>query len=141
MAIFSLTDKHEDLQELMSLNRSELLHLWERVFGNPPPKRCGLNLLQTALAWQFQMELLSKQELAEANQVIRRIRKWKPPSSNLTLTPGTRLVREWQGKTHHVTVLEKGFEHEENKYRSLSAIARDITGTQWSGPKFFGLKS
>jgi len=140
MAIFSLADKHENLQALMKLNRSALCYLWERVFGNPPPKRCGLKLLQAALAWQFQMEQLSKQEMAEASQVIRRIRKWKPPSSNLTLTPGTRLIREWQGKTHHVTVLEKGFEHEGEKYRSLSAIARHITGTQWSGPKFFGLK-
>ncbi len=140
MARFLLTDNCEDLQALMKLSRSELVYYWERVFGVAPPKRCGVDLLQSALAWQLQMEQLPKQELAEANQILRRIRKWKPPSSNITLTPGTRLLREWRGKTHHVTVLEKCFEYDGEKYRSLTAIARHITGTPWSGPKFFGLK-
>jgi len=140
MVRLKLTDRYDDLPSLMVLNRSELAYLWERVFGVPPPKRCGIDLLKAALAWKFQMDQLSKQKLAETNQVLRRIRKWKPPSSNLSLSPGTRLLREWQGKTHHVTVLEKGFEYGGEKHRSLSAIARQITGTPWSGPKFFGLK-
>nr|WP_277816506.1 DUF2924 domain-containing protein [Mariprofundus sp. KV] len=125
---------------MMGLSRSELAYYWERTFGYAPPKRCGIDLLQAALAWQLQMEQLPKQSFAEANQIFRRIRKWKPPTFNLSLSPGTRLLREWQGKTHHVTVLEKGFEHDGEKYRSLSAIARKVTGTPWSGPKFFGLK-
>jgi len=56
------------------------------------------------------------------------------------LTPGTRLLREWQGQTHHVTVLAQGFEYGGKTYRSLSAIARQITETAWSGPLFFGLR-
>jgi hypothetical protein len=56
------------------------------------------------------------------------------------LKPGTRLVREWQGRTYDVLVLDDGFSWQGTRYRSLSAIARKITGTAWSGPLFFGLK-
>ena len=55
--------------------------------------------------------------------------------------PGTRLVREWQGREHAVTVLTDGFEYLGRPYKSLSAVARAITGTRWSGPAFFGLRS
>jgi hypothetical protein len=56
------------------------------------------------------------------------------------LKPGTRLMREWQGRTYEVLVLDDGFSWQNTRYRSLSAIARKITGTAWSGPLFFGLK-
>jgi hypothetical protein len=56
------------------------------------------------------------------------------------LKPGTRLIREWQGRTHDVLVLDDGFSWQGTHHRSLSAIARKITGTAWSGPLFFGLK-
>ncbi len=55
--------------------------------------------------------------------------------------PGTRLIRDWQGQTHQVTVTDDGFIYRDQVYRSLSQIAREITGTRWSGPKFFGLQS
>ncbi|MBN8998663.1 MAG: DUF2924 domain-containing protein, partial [Rhizobiales bacterium] len=56
-----------------------------------------------------------------------------------TLLPGARLLREWHGKTHVVTVVEEGFDYAGKRYRSLTEIAREITGTHWSGPRFFGL--
>jgi hypothetical protein len=56
------------------------------------------------------------------------------------MQPGTQLLREWQGQTQRVTVKEEGFEYNGTTYRSLSAIARRITGTAWSGPAFFGLR-
>src|SRR5204862_1884723 len=56
------------------------------------------------------------------------------------LKPGTRLIREWQGRTYDVLVIDDGFSWQNTRYRSLSAIARKITGTAWSGPLFFGLK-
>jgi hypothetical protein len=56
------------------------------------------------------------------------------------LKPGSRLVREWQGRTYEVLVLDDGFSWQDTHYRSLSALARKITGTAWSGPLFFGLK-
>ena len=58
-----------------------------------------------------------------------------------SLSPGTQLLREWQGQTHHVTVLPEGFEYDGKVFRNLTAIARAITGMAWSGPQFFGLRS
>ncbi len=63
-----------------------------------------------------------------------------PPRSGPTLAPGTRLLREWQGATHEVLVLPRGFEYQGKTFSSLSAVARAITGTAWSGPAFFGIK-
>jgi hypothetical protein len=57
-----------------------------------------------------------------------------------TIKPGTRLLREWQGTVHEVIVLEKGVHYRDKTWPSLSAVAREITGTRWSGPRFFGLK-
>ena len=57
------------------------------------------------------------------------------------LKPGAKLVREWRGKTHDVLVLEDGFQWRGQRGRSLSAIAREISGTHWSGPRFFGLQA
>jgi hypothetical protein len=64
----------------------------------------------------------------------------RQPATRPALAPGARLVREWQGRTHQVTVLAAGFEYAGQTYRSLSAIARTITGTPWSGPAFFGVR-
>jgi hypothetical protein len=58
----------------------------------------------------------------------------------LSLKTGTRLVREWHGRTCHVAVLENSFLYEDQQYASLSQIARVVTGTKWSGPRFFGLR-
>ena len=63
-----------------------------------------------------------------------------PTRARRDLAPGTRLVRQWQGRTYEVVALEDGFSWQGTHYRSLSAIAREITGTPWSGPLFFGLK-
>ncbi len=74
------------------------------------------------------------------DRLLRSLRRSSVPSSGPALAPGTRLLREWQGRTHQVTVLASGFEWNGVRYRSLSAIARSITGTAWSGPLFFGLR-
>ena len=60
--------------------------------------------------------------------------------ASLRLKPGTRLIRRWHGNVHHVLILDEGLEHEGRRYQSLSQIARAITGAQWSGPRFFGLR-
>jgi hypothetical protein len=69
----------------------------------------------------------------------------KDPAAEISaapaIKPGTRLIRQWQDKTHVVTVKEQGYEYQGSLYQSLSEIARLITGTRWSGPLFFGLKS
>jgi sirohydrochlorin ferrochelatase len=64
-----------------------------------------------------------------------------PPRRNVELTPGTRLLREWNGQTIAVDVLDKGFAHAGRTWRSLSEIVRHVTGAHWSGPRFFGLSA
>ena len=61
------------------------------------------------------------------------------PDPGLALKPGARLVREWHGRTHTVTVTEDGFEYAGTSYPSLTKVAKEITGAHWSGPRFFGL--
>jgi len=67
-------------------------------------------------------------------------RSGRHPRQEVNLLEGTKLLREWRGVTHEVTVIDGGYEHQGRRYRSLSAVARAITGTQWSGPLFFGLR-
>src|SRR4029077_13316948 len=74
-----------------------------------------------------------------ARELLQTGRAMLPPHARLK--PGTRLLREWKGRSHEVLVLDDGFSWQTGHYRSLSAIARQITGTAWSGPLFFGLKT
>ena len=120
---------------------------WRDLFGSEPP---GYNrrFLESRLAYRIQelaygglkpetikrLEALGEQ-FADRNITRRRIRHDAMPIA------GTRLVREWQGLEHTVTVLTDGYEWQGRPYRSLSAIARAITGTRWNGLVFFGLKS
>lgn len=125
------------LAVLERMSYAQLVQSWQDTFYHPPPAKCGEALLRGALAWQIQAKQsggLSAYEL----KVLRR----SASSSNqtLNLSTGSRLVRVWQGETHQVTVLGKGFEYAGQRWLSLSAIARAITGTRWSGPVFFGLK-
>ncbi|EWS54643.1 MULTISPECIES: DUF2924 domain-containing protein [unclassified Methylibium] len=94
-------------------------------------------MLALALGWQLQMA--ERLGTSAPDRLLRSLRRSAGPSSS-TVAPGTRLLREWQGRTHQVTVLSSGYEWNGQTYRSLSAIARSITGTAWSGPLFFGLR-
>ncbi len=130
---------------LQVLGRAELLARWKRAFKQPAPKRISRELLLLALAYQIQERAergLSKAALKRltgrggADEAGRRAPKIKAPR----LKPGSRLIREWHGEVHQVMVRDNGFEYRSQRYRSLSKIAREITGTQWSGPSFFGLR-
>ncbi|MEZ0238831.1 MAG: DUF2924 domain-containing protein [Methylophilaceae bacterium] len=126
-----------ELDALAQLDRAALAERWVRAFGCPPPRSSRSQLLVLALAWQVQMaELLGS---GSPDRLLRSLRQSSVPTGP-SLAPGTRLLREWQGRTHQVTVLSSGFEWNGVQYRSLSAIARSITGTAWSGPLFFGLR-
>lgn len=129
-----------ELAALTTLDRPALAERWERAFGVSAPKSCQATLLRCALAWHLQSRSLpgSAREVDRASASLRRA-ACAPVAD--TLSPGTRLLREWQGRTHHVTVSGGGFEYEGKTWRSLSAIAFAITGTRWSGPLFFGLRS
>ena len=111
---------------------------------SPAPKRVARDLLVLGVAWKIQEQAYgglgaaTKRRLADLAKTMQR-------DGDLTrnrvarLKPGAKLVREWRGKTHTVIVVEDGFEWKGWHWRSLSAIAREITGVHWSGPRFFGL--
>ncbi len=134
--------RHDDLAALESMNRVALAEHWVAAFGCPAPRSCQATLLRNALAWQAQMHALRLSVGSrEVDRVAKGLRRAVTASPAASLSPGTRLLREWQGQTHHVTVLASGFEYEGRVFRSLTAIARAITGMAWSGPLFFGLRS
>lgn len=129
------TSLQEQLGELSILSRDQLAMRWQQCFGVPAPHLSRSTLLRQAIAWHLQAKVLGGLSLAEKRQIATR-----SPNTDMQASTGSRLVRVWQGKTHQVTVLENGYLYEDRTWKSLSAIARHITGTPWSGPVFFGLK-
>jgi hypothetical protein len=138
-----MIDTASALAELAALDRPALAKRWEVAFEVPAPRGCQATLLRHALAWHVQMQAVQKGRKCGSGRSRSATQALKQASagSPVTLSPGTRLLREWQGQTHHVTVVERGFEYKGKVWRSLSGIARSITGTPWSGPVFFGLKA
>ena len=123
----------EALSRLPQLDLGELRALWRRLYKTETAPRLSRELLVRAIAYRMQ-EVASGGPRLELQQTGRlRIRP--------QLKPGIRLMREWQGRSYEVLVLDDGFSWQGTHYRSLSAIARKITGTAWSGPLFFGLRS
>ena len=134
----------EKVNALQVLRRAELLARWKRAFGRPASKRISRELLLLALAYRMQ----ERAEGGLSKAALKRLNghggvdgeETHPPRPRVPrLRPGTRLVREWHGEVHQVMVRDKGFEYRNQRYNSLSRIAREITGTRWSGPSFFGL--
>jgi hypothetical protein len=125
----------------------ELKQLWRDLYDREPPSHNKPFLIKR-LAYRIQ-ELayggLSARAEAKLNVLIkeedRRVRGLPSPRKGDRPIAGTRLIRQWQGVDHCVTVLDDGFEYQGRKYRSLSAIARAITGTRWNGPLFWGLRT
>ena len=98
-----------------------------------------------AIAWKIQVKVHGGLTAAEKRRLVRIAEDNKAHGgsskySTIHVKPGLKLVREWRGETHDVLVLENDFEWNGQSWRSLSAIAREITGTPWSGPRFFGLQ-
>jgi hypothetical protein len=123
------------LEELKTLNREQLANCWQICFGVPAPHLCRAPLMQQAIAWHLQTKVLGGLSLLEKRQI-----QSGSSNQNTTASIGSRLIRVWQGKTHQVTVLSDGYLYENQTWKSLSSIAKQITGTPWSGPVFFGLK-
>jgi DUF2924 family protein len=121
----------------------ELRREWRRLFHRDPPK-LSRDLLVRGIGYRLQ-ELqhggLSKSTRRKFKTLAKMFRTEGRVALNpgLSLKPGARLVREWHGRTHTVTVTEDGFEHAGKTYPSLTKVAKTITGAHWSGPRFFGL--
>jgi hypothetical protein len=130
-----------DLEKIAVLNGDTLASAWTETFALPVPE-VAPSLLRRVLAYERQERkfgglplVLRKQlELVAADDIA------AMPEPPLKLKPGTRLMREWNGTMYSVLVTADGFDFGGKTWRSLSMIARHITGAQWSGPRFFGLK-
>ncbi len=133
-----------DLAALEEFSRGELRKRWEDLYGTPCPAHTSRLSMLRALAYRIQEQALggldraTRRRLDRATADLAAGRPLAAPAPKIK--PGTRLLREWQGVVHEVIVLERGVEYRDQTWPSLSAVAREITGTRWSGPRFFGLK-
>ena len=118
---------------------------WAINYGRPPSPHLTKAFLARNLADKAQTQQqggLSKKTQKRLYQLYEAFKQnpdYRPSDSRPRLKPGTRLVREWEGVVHTVTVTANGFEYQSTHFKTLSVIARQITGTRWSGPAFFGL--
>jgi hypothetical protein len=129
------------IEALRSLSTAQLRQEWQRVWKEPAP-RLGHDLLRRGIAWKLQEREqggLPRPVIRELERLARQLERGKPLGLERVAKPGTRLVRQWRGRTFHVAVMDDGFLFEDRRYSSLSQIAQAITGTKWSGPRFFGL--
>jgi hypothetical protein len=133
-----------DLAALADSSLDALKERWQALFGAPPRPRLGRRLMVRAIAYRMQEQALGGLDPATRRRLARAaddLAAGRPPcSSSATIKPGTRLLREWQGVIHEVIVLERNVQYRGESWPSLSAVAREITGARWSGPRFFGLK-
>lgn len=141
-----MTQIAEQLADLAGMSPARLRAEWRRLHrGQTLPEGLTSSQLVRTIAWRLQEKRfggLSSATLRELDRLTGQLTndgEIEVAREN-ALKPGSRLVRHWRGKTYSVTVLDTGFEFEKHHYRSLTQIARQITGTAWSGPRFFGLK-
>jgi hypothetical protein len=122
------------------LDREACIEAWRQIFGTPPPKRLSTGFMQKAV-FHEQQGLSHGRASKQTLRRLRAIASGKSPSKCTvhSLKPGAHLMREWNGRTYQVEVIRDGFVMDGRTYKSLSAIAKRITGAHWSGPRFFGL--
>ena len=134
-----------EIARLPDLGHDELRKRWKLLFGRPAPKSLRRKFMARAVA--YQMQVAAYGGLSAATK--RRLREIAIAISNgdrtgvfsgVQIKPGTQLIRQWQNTTHTVMVLDEGFALDGRTYKSLSAIAKAITGTNWNGYAFFGIK-
>lgn len=129
---------------LTALSLDQLRGEWRKLYRTAPPARLSRDLMLRAITYKLQetahggLRLTAKRRLASLAQSLTAGGEMGAMPA-IRLKPGATLVREWHGRSHAVTVLEDGFEHQGQRFASLSVIARHITGAHWSGPRFFGL--
>jgi hypothetical protein len=128
------------ISTLADLSRTDLVERWQELYGCDPPKGTSMDFMVRAISSEMQAKHyggLRPVVARRLNKIAGGVTEVAPKT--LALNPGARLVREWNGATHTVDVTDDGFEWRGKVYGSLSAIAREITGAVWSGPRFFGL--
>ena len=144
------TSVEDEIAHLRGLELGGLRARWQSVFQRPAPAHLTRHLLFTVIAYRLQADRFGDLDHATKQVLDRAIAKEAGPvmSARLAsfdqkrteLTPGTVLVREWDRRSHRVMVMADGFAWNGQTYDSLSKVAFAITGTKWSGPRFFGLR-
>lgn len=127
----------DEIAGLRKLKRQQLKERWRGLFKAAPPTAFTPDLLARGIAWRLQERALGGHS-ASARSALNCTDAQIAPRRSV-LRPGNRLVRRWRGRTYVVEVAERGFRFEGQQFGSLSEVARKITGTRWSGPRFFGL--
>jgi hypothetical protein len=131
---------------LKSSSIADLKQQWRALYNSEPPLRISRELLTRAVAYRIQEQALGGLK-PSTRRLLERLARDARSGRPLKLSPcapasaGTVLMRAWQGITHEVKVLDRGVLYKRKRYRSLSEVARLITGSRWSGPLFFGLRS
>jgi hypothetical protein len=133
-----------EIVKLDGLGLRELREVWRQHLG-APPLIASAELTRRWLSWELQARVQGGLDPATRRRIMQlgkafRTNPADATASRATLKPGTLLTREWNGATHRVMVLEQGFAWNGQQYGSLTEIAFGITGTRWSGPRFFGLR-
>ncbi len=134
-----------EIAGLSKIGTDELRERWKAMFGKAPSQEIGRSFLARAIAYRLQerayggLKRSTRRLLARAAEEIA-IGSAKRPQTRIAQS-GTILIREWQGNAHRVTMLDDGVLFKGKRYRSLSEVAREITGSRWSGPRFFGLRA
>jgi hypothetical protein len=134
-----------EIGRLPDLSLGELRERWKTLFGHPAPKSLRRNFLARAVAYQMQVETFGGLSVATKRRLREIANAVRNGDANAVLStsrikPGTQMIRQWQNITHRVTASKQGFEWEGRTFNSLSAVAKAITGTNWNGFAFFGIK-
>jgi hypothetical protein len=135
-----------ELKDLGDRGTDELRQRWTELYGTAPSPRISRELLVRAVAYRIQEEAHGglgkscRRQLARLAVTLGEGGSLERPQSR-SFKPGTKLIREWKGKVHEVVIAGGTYIWGGQHYRSLSQIARAITGTRWSGPRFFGLEA
>ena len=133
------------IEILPTLNRAQLVIIWAKNFSKEPPPTLRKELMVPLLAYRMQeRELggLSHTARRRLREIAASLKADGPSQERSDSSPqtGARLIRLWKGETHEVIATGSGYEYRGQTYSSLSKIAREITGTRWSGPLFFGVR-
>jgi hypothetical protein len=141
-------DRAAVVAEIAGLSKAGITNLrerWKNLYGKQPPGGLGRSFLISAIAYRLQEQACGGLN-PSTRRLLARVAEEAAAGSSPKSPPlrkaqtGTILVREWQGNPHRVTVLDDGVSFNGKRYRSLSEVAREITGSRWSGPRFFGLR-
>ena len=137
---------NQEIESLHDWDAATLRRNWTTLFGTNPPIRISRELMIRALSYRLQEKAFGGLQRSIRRELIRLAAEFQSTGSisiaaTAGVKPGTKLIREWRGRTHEIEVLTDGFAWSGRRYRTLSEIARTITGTRWSGPRFFGLET